>query len=79
MHRAGVRVDVEQLDIAAVRREERPHRCRALVRPARHEAVGVQAVHDEQAGDELVVDEPVEHASACSASASSTTRSSPPP
>ena len=54
VHRAGVLVDVEQLDVAAVRR-----RGTAAPTPARRSTravsvVGVQAVHEQQAGDQLV-------------------------
>ena len=78
VHRGGMQVDLEQLDVAVVLGEERPDRLeRAL--DARLDVVGMQAVHDQQAPDELVVDEALARSAGASSDASATMRSSPPP
>ena len=68
----------------AARRRRRGRR--GTVAPSRaprstrvREVVGMQAVHHQQAGDELVVGQPCRAASGASAATSSITRSSPPP
>ena len=57
--RAGLG-DLEQLDVAAVRAEVRPHALQRLL-DALLDPVRMQSVHDQKSGDQLVTGEAGEH------------------
>ena len=71
-------VDVEQLDVAAVRRRGTAAPGQRALDPDL-ERVGVQPVHEQQARDEVVGDETLEHAPGRPCRTISTIRSSPAP
>ena len=56
--RTHLAVDLEQLDVAAVRAEIGPHAVQRILDPAL-DVVRMQAVHQQQAGDQVVGDERV--------------------
>ena len=56
MYGAGFLVDLEELDVSPVGREKRPNRIEGTPHAGR-DVVGVQAVNDEEAGNEFVVGE----------------------
>ena len=57
----GVAGDLEQIDVATVRAQVRPHPIQRVGHPAVH-VVRMQAVHEEQAGHQVVGGQPLGHA-----------------
>ena len=73
-----IAVDLEQMDVAAVRPEVGPHAVERVLDPPLH-VVRMQPVHQQQAGDQVVGDERVRRVRVARSTAMPIMRSRPAP